>query len=62
MREGVTVSAIPNGTEKDQARAELEDVLAYHGGDALAAVESLLTDCRVLRTNLAIYDQITSKG
>jgi hypothetical protein len=56
------MSTVPKDIEKDQARAELEDVLAYHNGDALAAVESLLTDCRNLRGRFTVYDRMTSNG
>ncbi|MCQ1572719.1 hypothetical protein NFO65_18480 [Neorhizobium galegae] len=56
------MSAVPKDIEKDLARAELEDVLAYHDGNALAAVESLLADCRNLRGRLTVYDRMASKG
>jgi DNA repair exonuclease SbcCD ATPase subunit len=56
------MSAVQKEAEKEQARTELEDVLAYHGGDALEAVKSLLNDCRNLRGQLAISEQITSVG
>ncbi len=56
------MSAVQKVSEKEEARAELDDVLAYHGGDALAAVQSLLNDCRNLRGQLAISEQITSVG
>lgn len=48
--------------EIEDARAELEDVLSYHNGDALAAVRSLLNDCRNLRHRLAITNSIVSRG
>ena len=48
--------------EKEQARAELEEVLAYHDGDALAAVKTLLDDCRHLRGQLAITECAMSRG
>lgn len=48
--------------EKDQARAELEEVLAYHDGNALAAVQTLLDDCKHLRGQLAITESAMSRG
>jgi hypothetical protein len=48
--------------EKDQVRAELEEVLAYHDGNALAAVQTLLADCKHLRGQLAITECAMSRG
>ncbi|MCQ1779107.1 hypothetical protein NOJ05_18035 [Neorhizobium galegae] len=56
------MSAVQKDADKEQARNELEDVLAYHGGDAMEAVKSLLNDCRYLRGELATTDQIMSRG
>ena len=56
------MSAVEKETEKDQARTELEEVLSYHGGDALAAVQTLLSDCRNLRGQLAITEAAMSRG
>jgi hypothetical protein len=56
------VSALPKETEKQEARNELEDVLAYHEGDALAAVQTLLDDCRHLRQELALTEDASSRG
>jgi hypothetical protein len=56
------VSALPKETEKQEARNELEDVLAYHEGDALAAVQTLLDDCRHLRQELALTEGASSRG
>ncbi len=42
--------------------SELEAVLAYHGGDAHAAVETLLADCRHLRQQLALTEGVMSRG
>lgn len=41
---------------------ELEAVLAYHDGDALAAIETLLADCRHLRQQLVLVEGIMSRG
>lgn len=48
--------------ENDHARAELDDVLSYHGGDAIAAVRSLLNDCRTLRVHLHTAELLMSSG
>ena len=48
--------------EKDEARNALEEVLAYHGGDALAAVQTLLEDCRHLRHELVLAEGAMSTG
>lgn len=56
------MSALLNKVDDDQARAELEDVLAYHHGDALAAVQSLLADCRNLKAHIDTYEKITGRG
>ncbi|MCQ1772862.1 hypothetical protein NOI24_16250 [Neorhizobium galegae] len=56
------MSAVQKEAQKEQAREELEDVLAYHGGDALAAVQSLLSDCRNIRQQLAVSNCLVSTG
>ncbi|KQZ91849.1 hypothetical protein [Agrobacterium tumefaciens] len=56
------MSAASPKAEFDDARAELQSVLAYHDGDTLAALQSLLTDCRNLRGHLAYAQSLTSKG
>ena len=56
------MSAIEKITEIDAVQAELDDLLSYHGGDQLAAIRSLLNDCRNLRHQLAISEHLTSKG
>ena len=56
------MSAIEKAIEFDEARTELEDVLAYHDGDALAAVKSLLNDCRALRALLHDAEHLMSAG
>lgn len=56
------MSAVQKDAEKEQARIELEEVLAFHGGDALESVKSLLDDCRNLRGELAIVEQLVSRG
>ena len=42
--------------------SELEQVLAYHGGDAGAAIDTLLSDCRYLRDQLSIARATMSVG
>lgn len=54
------MSAISEQKEKD--RDELQEVLAYHDGDALAAVRTLLDDCRHLRGELALAEGAMSAG
>jgi hypothetical protein len=61
-REGEVVSALSKETEKQDARNELEDVLAYHEGDALAAVQTLLDDCKHLRRQLVLTEGAMSRG
>eukprot|EP00913_Durusdinium_trenchii_P021234 g19947.t1 len=61
-REGEVVSAQPKEAEKQEARNELEEVLSYHGGDALAAVQTLLDDCRHLREQLVLTEGVMSRG
>jgi hypothetical protein len=56
------VSALSKETEKQEARNELEDVLAYHEGDALAAVQTLLDDCKHLRRQLVLTEGAMSRG
>lgn len=41
---------------------EREEVIAYHGGDARAAVGTLLEDIRHLRRQLALAEGVMSKG
>jgi hypothetical protein len=48
--------------KKQEARNELEDVPAYHEGDALAAVQTLLDDCRHLRRQLPLTKGAMSRG
>jgi hypothetical protein len=56
------VSALSKEIEKQEARNELEDVLAYHEGDALAAVQTLLDDCKHLRRQLVLTEGAMSRG
>jgi hypothetical protein len=59
---------IPNATEAEtdtQSVAEVdlaESVLTAHGGDALAAIRSLLDDADFLRDQLFIASNLMSKG
>lgn len=43
-------------------RNEVEEALAWHGGDARATITTLLGDCRHLRNQLAIADRAMSRG
>ena len=61
-REGEAVSALSKENGHEEPRSELEQVLAYHGGDALAAVQTLLDDCRHLRGELALAEGLMSAG
>ena len=56
------MSAAQKESEKEQARAELDEVLAYHGGDALKALATLLGQRRNLREELAVVEQTMSVG
>ncbi|MGF9694678.1 hypothetical protein AAIH46_17800 [Rhizobium sp. 0TCS1.26] len=60
--EGEAVSAEPNQAEVEHAENEVGAALAYHGGDARAAVATLLDDCRHLRLQLALAEGATSRG
>ena len=42
--------------------SETEAVLAYHQNDAVAAIESLLEDCRHLRLQLALAEAAMGRG
>lgn len=41
---------------------ELDAVLAYHDGNARAAIETLLKDCQDLRLQLALAEGAMSRG
>jgi hypothetical protein len=45
-----------------QTRDELDEALAWHGGDARATITTLLADCSYLRRQLAIADKAISRG
>ncbi|OLP52613.1 dehydrogenase [Rhizobium rhizosphaerae] len=40
----------------------IEDVLAWHGGDARTAIFALLNDCQHLRLQLALTEAAASSG
>lgn len=61
-REGEVVSAEPQLAELEHVENEVEAALAYHGGDARAAVATLLDDCRHLRLQLALAEGAMSRG
>ena len=46
----------------EQPEADIEAVLAWHDGDARAAIETLLKDCRHLRKQLALTEASSSAG
>ena len=49
--------------ERDiNATNQIDEALAWHGGDARATITTLLSDCRHLRTQLAMADQAMSRG
>lgn len=41
---------------------EIDEALAWHGGDVRATVATLLADCAYLRWQLELLDKATSKG
>jgi hypothetical protein len=61
-REGEAVSAAAKEADKEEVRSELDEVLSYHGGDALAAVQTLLDDCKHLRRELVLTEGAMSRG
>ncbi len=46
----------------DDAALELAEILQDHGGDAIAAVKTLLADCRHLRDEMLTLDLCRSQG
>jgi hypothetical protein len=42
--------------------SELDQVLSHHDGDALAAVQTLLEDCRHLRLQISLAQSAMSPG
>jgi hypothetical protein len=46
----------------EQPEADVEAVLAWHDGDARAAIETLLKDCRYLRQQLVLTEASSSAG
>ncbi len=49
-------------TPANEEISELDIVLAYHDGNARAAIETLLKDCQDLRLQLALAEGAMSKG
>jgi hypothetical protein len=41
---------------------EIEQALDWHNGDARATIATLLADCGFLRDQLAVSDQVMSRG
>jgi hypothetical protein len=48
--------------EPDEEALELAEILKDHGGDAVAAVKTLLADCRHLRNEMLTLDLCRSRG
>lgn len=46
----------------DHTKDDVEIALAYHDGDARAAIATLLEDCRHLRLQLALTEGVMSRG
>lgn len=46
----------------DENRTEIDDVLAWHDGNARAAIATLLADCAYLRWQLEIAGRAMSRG
>lgn len=42
--------------------SEINDALAWHDGDARTTIATLLADCRLLRKQIELADQVTSRG
>ncbi|TWF51933.1 hypothetical protein [Neorhizobium alkalisoli] len=42
--------------------SEIDQVLSHHDGDALAAVKTLLEDCRHLRQQMSLAETAMSSG
>ena len=55
-------AALPDEPAALSPEAEFNDVIRYHGGDADAAVRTLLEDCRYLRQQLALTQMGMSTG
>ena len=51
----------PNQKQPEH-NSEIEDALAWHDGDALATIATLLQDCRHLRGQIAICSKAMSRG
>jgi hypothetical protein len=57
------MSADPIANEElDQADAELAEILQDHQGDAVAAIRTLLADCRHLRGEMVTMELCRSRG
>ena len=58
------MSALPSEppVEEEDPIDEVEAALAWHGGDARAAIAALLDDCRHLRLQLALTEAAMSRG
>ncbi|MCR6501777.1 hypothetical protein MUO32_22315 [Shinella sp. CPCC 101442] len=48
--------------ESPEPRNEVDEALAWHGGNARAAVATLLADCAYLRWQLQLADSAISRG
>lgn len=59
------MSAIPLQTESEHSEVEPSEVdlaLAYHDGDPVATIETLLNDLRHLRHQLVLAEGVMSRG
>ncbi|WP_395517209.1 hypothetical protein [Pseudorhizobium flavum] len=57
------MSALPvEPPVEEDAIDEVEAALAWHDGDARAAIATLIDDCRYLRLQLALTEAAMSRG
>ena len=58
------MSALPSEppVEEEDPIDEVEAALVWHGGDARAAIATLLDDCRHLRLQLSLTEAAMSRG
>ncbi|WP_421581154.1 dehydrogenase [Shinella sp. M31] len=47
---------------QQEETSEIDEALAWHDGDALATIATLLQDCRHLRGQIAICSKAMSRG
>ena len=62
-REGDSMSTLPaEPPAEEESIDEVEAALAWPGGDARAAIATLLDDCRHLRLQLVLTEAAMSRG